>query len=143
VVASSGNGVNICVPPIKILQSSCFSVSDCCSSFPLFSCYVATRVLKTYTYAGHAWRDVRSYTCTTTLLIDWHFLHLVQREVAADRFWPLNYFLYLFGRRGYERLIRKILAFPNAPAIILVNWWSPPHFNYSFWSAPILKHPPN
>eukprot|EP00884_Botryococcus_braunii_P008548 jgi/Botrbrau1/17695/Bobra.0166s0119.1 len=49
---------------------------------------------------------------------------------SAKVSWMDNY-----QRRGYERLIRKISAFPNAPAIILTHWWSPPHFNYSFWNV--------
>jgi hypothetical protein len=29
------------------------------------------------------------------------------------------------GRRGFEILLRKILQFPSAPAVVLVHWWSP------------------
>jgi hypothetical protein len=29
------------------------------------------------------------------------------------------------GTRGYEVLLRKILQYPRAPAVVLVHWWSP------------------
>lgn len=29
------------------------------------------------------------------------------------------------GRRGFEVLLRKLLSYPRAPAVIVLHWWSP------------------
>lgn len=29
------------------------------------------------------------------------------------------------GRRGFEVLMRKLLSYPRAPAVIVLHWWSP------------------
>eukprot|EP00884_Botryococcus_braunii_P008547 jgi/Botrbrau1/17694/Bobra.0166s0118.1 len=38
-------------------------------------------------------------------------------------------------RRGFERLMRKVLQLPHVPAIILLHWWSPLHFHSSYWNV--------
>eukprot|EP00884_Botryococcus_braunii_P016637 jgi/Botrbrau1/3657/Bobra.0204s0047.1 len=40
-----------------------------------------------------------------------------------------------YQRRGYERLLRKLLDYPNAPAIIPVYWWAGIRHNFTFWDV--------
>ena len=38
-------------------------------------------------------------------------------------------------RRGFERLIRKLLSMDSSPAVLLLHWWAPLHFKSSFWNV--------
>ena len=38
-------------------------------------------------------------------------------------------------RRGFERLIRKLLSMKSSPAVVLLHWWAPLHFKSSFWNV--------
>ena len=38
-------------------------------------------------------------------------------------------------RRGFERLLRKLLRLKNSPAVLVVHWWSPLHFLSSYWNV--------
>lgn len=38
-------------------------------------------------------------------------------------------------RRGFERLIRKVLGMPSGPAMLICHWWAPLHFKSSFWNV--------
>mmetsp|Transcript_5659 Transcript_5659/g.16154 ORF Transcript_5659/g.16154 Transcript_5659/m.16154 type:complete len:353 (+) Transcript_5659:372-1430(+) len=38
------------------------------------------------------------------------------------------------GRRGFEVLLRKLLSYPRAPAVIVLHWWSP--LTQDFWVSP-------
>ncbi|CAL5223929.1 g6531 [Coccomyxa viridis] len=38
-------------------------------------------------------------------------------------------------RRGFERLIRKLLGMDSSPAVLLLHWWAPLHFKSSFWNV--------
>ena len=39
------------------------------------------------------------------------------------------------NRRGFERLLRRLLALPGRPAVVLVHWWSPLAAHASFWDV--------
>ena len=38
-----------------------------------------------------------------------------------------------YGRRGFEVLIRKLLAYKHKPALIVLHWWSPQ--TRDFWQS--------
>ena len=38
-------------------------------------------------------------------------------------------------RRGFERLLRRLMRLPGAPAVLVVHWWSPLEFQGSFWEV--------
>lgn len=38
-------------------------------------------------------------------------------------------------RRGFERLLRKLLRLKNMPAVLVVHWWAPLHFLSSYWNV--------
>ena len=38
-------------------------------------------------------------------------------------------------RRGFERLIRKLLELRGSPAVLVLHWWAPLHFRSSFWNV--------
>ena len=38
-------------------------------------------------------------------------------------------------RRGFERLIRKLLNLAGSPAVLVLHWWAPLHFRSSFWNV--------
>ena len=38
-------------------------------------------------------------------------------------------------RRGFERLIRKLLGLAGSPAVLVLHWWAPLHFRSSFWNV--------
>ena len=37
-------------------------------------------------------------------------------------------------RRGFEQLLRRLLALPGSPAVLLLHWWSPLTF-HGAWDA--------
>ena len=38
-------------------------------------------------------------------------------------------------RRGFERLLRRLMRLPGLPAVLVVHWWSPLEFQGSFWEV--------
>ena len=38
-------------------------------------------------------------------------------------------------RRGFERLLRKLLRLRSAPALLVLHWWAPLHFRGSWWNV--------
>ena len=41
----------------------------------------------------------------------------------------------LWRRRGFERLLRKLLRLRSEPALLILHWWAPLHFQSSFWNV--------
>jgi hypothetical protein len=41
----------------------------------------------------------------------------------------------LWHRRGFERLLRKLLRLRSEPALLVLHWWAPLHFQSSFWKV--------
>ncbi|KAK9836351.1 hypothetical protein WJX81_007868 [Elliptochloris bilobata] len=38
-------------------------------------------------------------------------------------------------RRGFERLLRKLLRMKHQPALLVLHWWAPLHFKGSYWNV--------
>ncbi|EIE27713.1 hypothetical protein COCSUDRAFT_55699 [Coccomyxa subellipsoidea C-169] len=38
-------------------------------------------------------------------------------------------------RRGFERLLRKLLRLRSEPALLVLHWWAPLYFQSSFWNV--------
>ncbi|BDA48468.1 hypothetical protein COCOBI_12-1470 [Coccomyxa sp. Obi] len=38
-------------------------------------------------------------------------------------------------RRGFERLLRKLLRLKSTPAVLVLHWWAPLHFLSSYWNV--------